>query len=82
MMQAASDELLKKERAIGTHIRLRELWDHANYEIDLTQAEMSHLEACEDCVAVLALCGIEQSFEDLERKVKQADFFKNYEPGD
>ena len=82
MMQAASDELLQKENAVGTHILLRELWDYGNYEIELNWAQTYHLDGCDDCLTVLAFCHIAQSFEDLQRRVEQADVFKDHEDRD
>jgi hypothetical protein len=76
-MQAASDQLLKREELVRTHIELRDLWDHANYELDITDAQSCHLENCEDCLTVLALCRIEKCFTDLERKVAEAGFFND-----
>jgi hypothetical protein len=79
MMQAASDELLKRPTPPPTHIPLRELWDCSNYEIELTSAQMNHLEICEDCLTVLDLCRIEKSFMDVERIVEKGGFFQDGE---
>jgi hypothetical protein len=76
-MQAASDQLLKKEEPSKTHIGLRDLWDHANYDLEITHVQVTHLESCEDCLTVLALCRIEASFADLERRVQEAGFFND-----
>ena len=82
MVQAASDQLLKKEEPLRTHITVRQLWDHANYELEMTNAQADHLETCEDCLSVLALCRIEKRFTDLERIVEEAGFFNDDEPVD
>lgn len=52
------------------HISIPQLWAHSKNAGSLSDTERSHLERCEQCIAILWLCNASQSIDEVQIKLK------------
>jgi hypothetical protein len=50
-----------------SHVSLKALWEYRSNSAPLSSDELQHLYACNDCLALLGVCQLSNSIDEVER---------------
>jgi hypothetical protein len=55
------------------HVPITTLWDYRMNKRPLLPQERFHISGCNDCLSRFGLCQLSQSFEEVQRRLKEAE---------
>jgi hypothetical protein len=59
------------EQQANDHVPLQSLWAYRSAKTPLSNVQFQHLYHCNECLCLLGLCQVSQTWEEVERAAKE-----------